>query len=537
MSLVVVLAAPACAEESPALSCASNAPVRVASAAVFGVVRIDNEDVFDPDDPAEDGRLYRLANTLHVRTHPEVIEHNLLFRPGDPYSERVLHESERLLRKAGYLYDPRICVIAYHDNIVDVGVETRDEWTLSPGVSFGRGGGVNTASLSIEDENLLGTGLSVEAGFEREVDRDSTFLEFSGTNLFGRWITLSTTLADNSDGHRVGFTLEQPFHAIDVRRARGIRFLDDDRIDSLYDRGEVVDEFRHETSYQRALWGWSPGLAHGWARRWTVGLVRDVHRYSPADAPAATTLLPSDRELQYPFFGFELLRDRFVTASNHDQMNRTEDFYLGPRVYAELGVLEQALGSDRSGVVFDSGWSLGAQPGEAAKWLAQASWSGRVEESLGLADSVAGGRFSYYLRQSPRRLLFASVQADIAYALDVDHQLLLGGDNGLRGYPLRYAGGDRRALFTVEQRYFTSWYPFRLFHVAGAAFFDVGRAWGDNPFAEKDPGWLEDVGVGLRIGSSRSGGGSMVHVDLAFPLDGGSDIDDVQLVIETKHGF
>ena len=48
---------------------------------------------------------------------------------------------------------------------------------------------------------------------------------------------------------------------------------------------------------------------------------------------------------------------------------------------------------------------------------------------------------------------------------------------------------------------------------------------------------LKDVGLGLRLGSSRSAFGNVIHVDLAFPLDGGSDIDSVQFVVETKAHF
>jgi hypothetical protein len=29
----------------------------------------------------------------------------------------------------------------------------------------------------------------------------------------------------------------------------------------------------------------------------------------------------------------------------------------------------------------------------------------------------------------------------------------------------------------------------------------------------------------------------VIHIDLAFPLDGGDDIDDVQLLVETKGSF
>jgi hemolysin activation/secretion protein len=134
-------------------------------------------------------------------------------------------------------------------------------------------------------------------------------------------------------------------------------------------------------------------------------------------------------------------------------------------------------------------------------------------------------------------LFFTTLQASVGHALDLDDPLLLGGDNGLRGYPLRYQGGTARALLTVEQRYFTDWYPFRLFRVGGAAFFDVGRTWGETPYNTPSLGLLRDIGIGLRIGNTRSGLGSVIHVDLAMPLDGDSSIDSVQLNVSTLEKF
>jgi hypothetical protein len=48
---------------------------------------------------------------------------------------------------------------------------------------------------------------------------------------------------------------------------------------------------------------------------------------------------------------------------------------------------------------------------------------------------------------------------------------------------------------------------------------------------------LRDVGFGLRLGSSRSALGSMVHIDFAMPLDGDPSISRMQLVISTKGSF
>ena len=122
-------------------------------------------------------------------------------------------------------------------------------------------------------------------------------------------------------------------------------------------------------------------------------------------------------------------------------------------------------------------------------------------------------------------------------ALDAERQLLLGGDSGLRGYPLRYQGGEGRWLLTAEQRFYTDWYPFRLVHVGGAVFFDAGRSYGRNPFGSRSQGVLKDAGIGLRLGNARSGLGNVVHIDLAFPLDGDSSIDSVQLLVQTKRSF
>ncbi len=83
---------------------------------------------------------------------------------------------------------------------------------------------------------------------------------------------------------------------------------------------------------------------------------------------------------------------------------------------------------------------------------------------------------------------------------------------------------------------FTNWYPFRLVYVGGAAFFDLGRTWNDDPFAGNQ-GWLRDAGFGLRLSSSRSGLGSVVHVDVAFPLDGDPSIEEVQWLVTTKNTF
>jgi hemolysin activation/secretion protein len=162
--------------------------------------------------------------------------------------------------------------------------------------------------------------------------------------------------------------------------------------------------------------------------------------------------------------------------------------------------------------------------------------SGRVEGS-DIRDGVLTAEARYYQRTSKKTKFFATLNGTITENLDPESQLLLGGDTGLRGYPLRYQAGTSSALFTMEERYYTDWYPFRLFHVAGAVFYDMGRTWGTDVTGATSDGLLKDVGIGLRLGSSRSAFGNVIHVDLAFPLDGDPSIKGVQFLVGTKGTF
>jgi hypothetical protein len=70
-----------------------------------------------------------------------------------------------------------------------------------------------------------------------------------------------------------------------------------------------------------------------------------------------------------------------------------------------------------------------------------------------------------------------------------------------------------------------------------AAFVDARRVLGADARATQSLGTLYDVGLGLRLSSSRAAGKSVVHIDLAFPLSGDASIDTVQFLVETKGSF
>lgn len=507
-----------------------------ASGARVGEVRFKALELFDIGGRDQDSALFRLGNRLHIKTRDATIADQLLFREGGPYSSSAVAESARILRSTRYLRDASINPVAYHDGLVDLEVTTQDVWTLNPGLSFGRHGGKNTAGFEIEELNFLGLGTQLGIGFKSGIDRDSKTVLYHDRQLGSSWWDLFTTYSDNSDGRLAAFSLVRPFYSLDSRSTAGFAVSDDLRVDSRYDLGKVIDRFETHAKYADVHWGFSNGLSKGWARRYLVGATYDESAFDDAPGADPAHLLPQDRKLVYPWIGAEWVQDRFATTRNRDQIEKTEDYALGWKIHAQLGYASAGLGSDRDAFVIQSSASTGFELTPRQSMTFSADASGRVQGG-DLANGLLALEARYYLRQSPRRLFFMSLAAAAGSNLDDDTQILLGGDNGLRGYPLRYQAGSDRWLFTAEQRMFSNWFPFQLFNVGGAIFFDMGQVNGRDPLGSTPQGLLRNVGLGLRFGNSRSALGNVLHVDFAFPLDGDSSIRSMQVVVETKQRF
>jgi outer membrane protein assembly factor BamA len=504
--------------------------------AVVGEIRVDTLNIFDLDDPRENNVFFRLANKLHIRTRPGVIRRMLLFKSGEPVSVRLIEETERLLRSNHYLYDVSIRPVAYHDGVVDVEVKTRDTWTLNPGVRYGRAGGANSGGIGLKEENLLGTGTSLGVSRTSDVDRNSTEFDISQDHAFGGWTSIAYSYATLGDGERQSFNLARPFYALDTRWAAGLSLSKDNRIDSVYNSGTIASQYRHRKDSAETYGGWSEGLIDGWTRRYSIGLTYQDDTYEMEPDLSAPPALPSDQTLVAPFFRYEVIQDAYQKFKNRDQIERPEYFAMGFQSSVQLGRSLTALGSSREVWLYSGKVSNGFELLGKQTLLVSGSLSGQYGNDRG-EHQLYSGSARYYVPHSTRALFFAGVSGDIVRNPDISDLLQLGGDNGLRGYPLRYQSGDRRALLTLEERVYTDWYPFRLFRVGGAVFFDVGRAWGGDNLNTVNPGWLSDVGFGLRILNARTAFGNVLHADVAFPLNADPSIKSVQFLFKSKVSF
>lgn len=522
-----------CGHSALALDSKPQAEVRIRR------ILIVPQPIFDESKPGERKKLFRLANDLHADTREVTIRAQLLFAQGDVYSERVLRETERNLRRLRFLREPQIRVIKRVKGFVDLEVRTTDVWTLSPTLKFGRSGGTNRSSLGVEDLNFLGLGKQLKAEFSQTRERDSKGLAYSDPNLaFGRW-TLDAAYSLNSDGHTTLFAIGKPFYSLQTQNSFGLQINDDDGLLRRYALGEELGVYRAKYRTAELYFGHSDGLAEGWAVRRSFGLAFEDARFDNGTGSPLQNigLLPRERHLASAFLQWEWLQEDFATTINKDQIGRTEDEAFGQRyiVRAGLGSADTRDAGARGAAFYLVQASDGFRVSPAQSLFYELSLKARLDR-LGTANQLLNIGTRYFYRLSNRSTTYVSLSGSYGRRLDLDRELILGGEQGLRAYPAAFQTGDKSAVLTLEQRYFTDYQPLRLFSVGAAAFVDVGRVWGSNAAGAPILGTLKDVGIGLRLGNLRSARANMLHIDIAWPLDDPRG-SSPQFSIETRTRF
>jgi outer membrane protein assembly factor BamA len=507
-----------------------------AEGAIIGQILIDNQNIFDLEDPEENNIFFRAANALHIRTRKGVIQRIILFKSGEPVSVQLIEETERLLQNRPYIYEVFIRPIAYRDGVVDVEVLTRDTWTLDPGLGYSRQGGENTSKYGLKELNLLGTGAAIE--WQREEAERGTTDEYQFNNdlLLGTRARFNITYVDSYTGTAQFVSLVRPFFQLDGRWAAGVSASSSDSLATTYSENVVTSQYRRQDNRVSVFGGLSKGLVNGWTRRYNLGVDFLEEKNELVGGAPPPDQLPIDETRVSPFVRFEVIQDKFVKTTNRNQIQRPEFFLLGFAADVKLGYGATELGSTRSSWNYTASINQGWDLSRDRILVVQARAGGLYTEGDD-ENQLLTGEVQYFVPQSNRAQSFVGLAVDAASDIATRNQLSLGGENGLAGYPANYQTGDRRVLFNLEQRLYSDWYPFRLFRVGGGAFLDVGRAWGGDETLNEDPGVLASAGFGLRLFSVRSAFGTVWRLDIAFPIDPQGDVPSYQIQFYRTVGF
>jgi len=491
-------------------------------------------DVFDERDPDENNWLYRLVNQLHINTKPRVIEAQLLFTEGDSLHVPLIQETERILRTRGYLTNAYIIPAAVCDEGVDMLVVTQDAWSLEPRVSFSRKADDSESGFGLNDDNILGSGNSVTIMYEEMADRNSISYSFSNPHFLNKAVAVKLSYAETSDGNNTLLSVAHPFYSLNTPWAAGFLAQDIAEVKPIRSRGEKINEFRHRIMVQEAYFGSAFRVSERATHRWYLGVTKEEDRFFEIEE--TTMGIPEDRKAVYPWIGYEYIENRYGVFKNLNQIQRTEDLSLGltgdfrfgyggksldgaDEVVRYLGRVRQthAHGQDH---VLQMGFYLDAY---------------QRLNSQQRSHYLTGVDFAYNYFIDPNNRWYAHLRLDMGDGLAQYQELTAGDTSGMRGYPTDFQRGDKRFLLSLERRYFSDWHIFNLMRVGGVAFVDMGRAWGV-PGQESNP-MLANIGVGIRLSSSKVRVGNVVHINLAAPLTQRDGISKTQLLISAQQSF
>lgn len=506
----------------------------------IGRIRIIRRPIFDTSDPEQDNFLYRTLNSLNIPTWESALRAQLVFEEGDLYEPGLVSESERLLRQREYLTAAWIGVTHVCGNEVEVSVLARDTWTLFPSVGASRSGGESTTNTGLSDPNFLGSGKSVGVSYTRNPDRTETGVYFDDPNVLGSHWQSGFSYDRRSDGRARSVYLERPFYSEQADWRFGLSGVDDVREESRFVGAEAIADYRRSREFVSIDVGWRLAERNDRQLRLLAGYRYDALEFERLPDEPGLDVLPTDRTLSYPWIGFDYRENRFREMTNLTQLQRVEDVRDGFVWRTELGYSSPGLGAteDRAVLNMDFTDALLATESNYASYGVSQSGTWRFDENR--VENLLGTLSVEYFHGGSVRWnsWYTNLSFTAAHNLTVDQQLLIGGDNGLRGYPSEYQQGNRRTLWTLERRYFPDWHPFKLFRLGGVLFTDVGRAWfNDGRNNGPDDGVLKDVGFGLRLASSRIEVQRMLHLDFAFPLDGDDSIDDMQVLLRGRARF
>lgn len=515
-------------------------PGDITQDAVIGTIHYTRLPIFDESDPDENRAIFRWANRFHVLSREKTIGREVLINEGQPYVKREIEESARILRDANFLYDADIRPVSQCGGTVDVEVITRDVWSFTPEVSFDRSGGSNSHRIGIAESNLFGTGRELALAFTQDEDRRSTRFGYEDTNIGGKRIGLKLETTNSDDGYHEFARLQLPFYSLDTRRAWLVSMDRLKQEDSQYFLGDEITKVVHEIGEYIVSYGISEGLQGSHVSRWQAGYIFREDQYRPTAGLPPPAVFPANRKLSYPFIRHTRIEDNYVRALNIEQIHRTEDIYLGQSTSLLLGFASESLGSDQDRLVFSGTFIDTLRHGKDHLLQHNASINGlyNLDRNMG-EDIIARYGLRYFLNQTSYRAIAVNFGAVWSRNLSSHQQITLGGLNGARAYVNQYQVGERSVLLTLEQRQYTDVHILNLIRLGFAAFIDVGRAYTpgvDDGLPDK---MLANVGLGIRLASSKASVGRILHIDFAFPLTNRNapNVDSLQIAINIKDSF
>lgn len=509
---------------------------QVCAGHTIGDIRIRTAGLFDGDRRVP-GWVEHVASALSWRTRPEVVSNDLLFNRGEPCDAHRLKETERLLRLRPYLRSAVIRSVTRGDSVVDLDVDTRDDWSLGGDISVSTSEGGQLRSARLTETNLLGYGVLGRVRYDNRGRQPGVQLDLLHRHLIGNnhvemiagrtsvgpvWsVAVFRPFETEYDftGWFAGISrIEEPF-GMHADTLGGVT------VPRLREAFGINSEWRVGPEGLQMLGGFS--VMHTRVRQSDPAFASDPADDSLAQASVAGLFREVRRFAINVTAGARSIRR--VAHSRLDAVNAVEDVREGLEVRVTAGRGLEVGGLPPDWFALAEGYA-GVHVGRTLLFVRSRAEGLRLRGASRWHDLLVSGDVFTYSPVRRRGVMVMAARAAGGWRMRQPFQLSLGEGEGMRGFGRGTAVG-RRLVTHGEYRHYAGTVR-GIGDIGWAAFVDAGRGWaGDAPFA-RDHSWRASVGGGLRF-AFPPGSKYVARMDLAVPLDGGP----VELRFATRQQF
>ncbi len=509
----------------------------------LAAIHVVNLDVLQP----EDGFL-QLFNALHVTTQEDVIRREVLLLPGMVWSEAKVFETKRNLRDRTFTTAVvAVPVKNLEPARVDLLVVTRDVWSLRLETSANfQQDELQRLRVALVENNLFGR--RKRLGVELDMDQGATYLggSFFDSNIRGSRLTFYhgsgiflSRDTQTPEGSASDTIFRLPLWALDrefgfdaqvTHAVQVVRSFVGSELRTYEAPGASlpwVYRSRSATAQLSATRSFPGTIIHrisaGYALSW-----QEVEPSLPGDTTAedraafARDVLPRSETRSGLALGYRVFVPEFRIYRNIQTFDFPEDQQVGPDVRLSVTGSPSFFGSTVDSLLFESSARWFFAWSDDAYSVLSGSSSHRLEED-GLIDNlVSVGIYTASETLFGWLRVIASVRGAALFAETTNRFLAIGGDDGLRGFPVGQFTGDRRLSANLELR--THSVKLWFFELGAVAFYDGGHAFGTRPGLPAATtaaalAWQSNAGVGLRYLVPMANT-TVWRIDLAVPFTG-----------------
>lgn len=481
------------------------------------VVRLE---VFEDRDPLPRFAI-RILNSVHTTSKDWVIRREALMENGQVFSQALLDETSRNLRRLSAQVTVGLAVPMKGSapDRVRILVISKDVWSLRLNWDLAaNSGGLESLTLKPSETNLFGihhvaSGTFLYAPESYTLGASYTIPRF-GKSYVGA--SASVGMIMNSargepEGSTGALSVGQSLY---TTRSEWGWNADAGWTNSVYRRYSNAKVFQFDSKktktedripfeYEQRLGSFSAGVTRsfGWQYKqdvsFTYGYSSSLYRtfdlsaYDPVAAADFRSRLPVTDTRSGPVIQYHTYTTNFHRITDFETLGLQEDYRLGHDVYVQAYPITQALGSTRTFLGIFGSAQYTAPMGDGLARFSVETTTEAEESRLADASWEARARVVTPRFLAGRLVFDAGILS--RYRNYLNRQTVLGGDTRLRGFPSRFFQGSDFWVYNLEYRT----RPLRLasLYFGGALGYDVGDVFdGFGSFRPK-----QGIGVGLRV--------------------------------------